>query len=201
MWIFQRSLYGLLVLIASGCATEVSPLVDQDQIRGSLVVGRAVTVVIGERSRRYLPQVRFLEVEDQESKKRFQLRTDSPDQRFAMDLPPGRYRLMRVQISEGPFMSMADLDMAFLVEAVAVTHVGTWRFGVGTTGYGRTVMVSMTVDQEENDGMRGFLGEQYPRFRGAAAVESLPKPSQVEARLYEVMPYPRYPRYFRRHWW
>jgi hypothetical protein len=30
---------------------------------------------------------------------------------------------------------------------------------------------------------------------------SLPYPSEAQARLFEVMPYPRVPRYFRRHWW
>jgi hypothetical protein len=111
--IFAGSLFGLLVLIASGCVTELPPLAKHDQFTGSLVVGRTLTVLTGERSRRYLPQVRFLVVEDQDSKKCFQLQTDSPDQQFAMGLPPGRYRLTRVQISEGPFISMADLDMAF----------------------------------------------------------------------------------------
>ena len=30
---------------------------------------------------------------------------------------------------------------------------------------------------------------------------ALPDPPQLHARLFEVMPYPRVPRYFRRHWW
>jgi len=29
----------------------------------------------------------------------------------------------------------------------------------------------------------------------------IPEPSHEQARLFEVMPYPNYPRYFRRHWW
>jgi hypothetical protein len=29
----------------------------------------------------------------------------------------------------------------------------------------------------------------------------VPEPSHEEARLYEVMPYPRILGYFRRHWW
>jgi hypothetical protein len=143
--------------------------------------------------------MRFLELEDKDSKQRFQVDIESPDRRFAIDLPSGKYRLNRVQISEGPFMSMADLDMTFSVEAGVITHVGTWRFGVDSPRYGRNVIVSIVP--EEQAMARTFLNEQYPAFNESSMVERLPQPSQTEARLYEVMPYPRISRYFRRHWW
>ena len=190
---------GALVLSMSSCVTELPSLVDQDQVAGSLVVGRVITVLTGERSRRYLPQMRFLELEDKDSQQRFQVDIQSPDQRFAIDLPAGNYRLSRVQISEGPFMSMADLDMTFSVEANVITYVGTWRFGVDSPRYGRNVIVSMV--SEERSAAHTFLNEQYPALSENSMVERIPQPLQTEARLYEVMPYPRYPRYFRRHWW
>jgi hypothetical protein len=145
--------------------------------------------------------MRFLELEDRDSKKRVQVGIESPDQNFAISLPPGRYRLTRVQISEGPFLSMAELSMAFTVDASAVTYVGTWRFGVDSPRYGRMVVASVIADQVATAEMREFLIDRYPDFQGRPIVERLPQPSQAEARLYEVMPYPRYPRYFRRHWW
>ena len=188
-----------LVLSMSSCVTELPSRVDQDQVAGSLVVGRVITVLTGERSRRYVPQMRFLELEDKDSKQRFQVDIESPDRRFAIDLPSGKYRLNRVQISEGPFMSMADLDMTFSVEAGAITHVGTWRFGVDSPRYGRNVIVSIVP--EERAMARTLLNGQYPTFNESSMVERLPQPSQMEARLYEVMPYPRISRYFRRHWW
>lgn len=141
--------------------------------------------------------MRFLELEDKDSKQRFQVDIESQDQRFAIDLPSGKYRLNRVQISEGPFMSMADLDMTFSVEAGVITHVGTWRFGVDSPRYGRNVIVSMVP--EERAMTPTF--EQYPAFNENSMVEKLPQSSQAEARLYKVMPYPRISRYFRRHWW
>lgn len=196
---FRGGLLGALVLGTSSCVTELPSLVDQDQVTGSLVVGRVITVLTGERSRRYLPQMRFLELEGQDSQQRFQVEIESPDQRFAIDLPSGTYRLNRVQISEGPFMSMADLDMTFSVEAGVITHVGTWRFGVDSPRYGRNVMVSMIA--EERVMARTFLNERYPAFNENSIVECLPQPPQVEARLYEVMPCPRISRYFHRHWW
>lgn len=197
--IFRGGLLGALLLGMSGCVTELPSLVDQDQVAGGLVVGRAITVLTGERSRRYVPQMRFLELEDKDSQQRFQVDIESQDQRFAIDLPAGKYRLNRVQISEGPFMSMADLDMTFSVEAGVINHVGTWRFGVDSPRYGRSVIVSMVP--EERAMARNFLNEHYPAFNENSIVESLPQPSQVEARLYEVMPYPRISNYFRRQWW
>lgn len=204
-WEFGRFCKVLLVVIiiptAWACSTAVPSLVDSTQVRGSLVVGRVLTVLTGDRARRYLPQMRFLELEEQDSRERFQVEIKSPDRHFAIDLPLGRYRLTRVQVSEGPFLSMADLSMAFTVDPSAVTYVGTWRFGVDSPRYGRMVVASVIAGQAETAEMREFLIDRYPDVQGLPIVERLPQPSQAEARLYEVMPYPRYPRYFRRHWW
>lgn len=198
---FRGGLLGVLVLGMSSCVTELPSRVYQDQVAGSLVVGRVIMVLTGERSRRYAPQMRFLEWENQDLQKRFRVEINSSDQYFAVDMPPGTYRLTRVQISEGPFLSMADLAVEFSVDGSAVTHVGTWRFGVDSPGYGRRVLISLTADQKERGQTRVFLKEQYPNFSEIPMRETLPQPSQMEARLYEVMPYPRYSRYFRRHWW
>ncbi|MGE0645475.1 MAG: hypothetical protein AB7P24_17590 [Nitrospira sp.] len=176
-------------------------MVDPTDVTYSLVVGRVVTFLTGDRARRYLPEMRFLELEHQDSHARFQVEIDSSDETVALNLPSGSYRLTRVQISEGPFLSMADLPMAFTVDADVVTHVGTWRFGVDSPRYGRMVVASVVVDQAETVGTRDFLRERYPELQGRPLVERLPQPLQAEARLYEVMPYPRYPRMFRRHWW
>jgi len=91
--------------------------------------------------------------------------------------------------------------MTFSIDPGVITHVGTWRFGVDSPRYGRKVMASVSADQEETARVRDFLNNRYPNVQENSMVEHLPQPSHVEARLYEVMPYPRYPRYFRRHWW
>ncbi|WP_218055264.1 hypothetical protein [Candidatus Nitrospira nitrosa] len=91
--------------------------------------------------------------------------------------------------------------MTFPVDATAMTYVGTWRFGVDVLHYGRMLMVSVIADQAEREKAQEFLDAQYSTLKGSSMVEMLPQPTEVEARLYEVMPYPRYPRYFRRHWW
>ena len=199
--VLHGELLGALVLSTAGCVTELPSLVDPDQVTGSLVVGRVVTVLTGETSRRYSPGVRFFELEDETSRKRYQVEIKSHDRYFAVDLPPGDYRLNRVQISEGPFVSMADLSMAFSVDTAAITHVGTWRFRVDSPSYGRKIVASMSADPEETARVLDFLNTQYPSVHERSMVERLPQPAHVEARLYEVMPYPRYPRYFRRRWW
>ena len=87
---------GTLVLSMSGCLTELPSPVNPDQVVGSLVVGRVLTVLIDETSRRYPPEVRVCKLEDQTSPKRFRVEIKSPDQYFAVDLRPGDYRFNRV---------------------------------------------------------------------------------------------------------
>ncbi len=184
-----------------GCVTQLPALIDPQDVTEGLVIGRVVTVLTGDRSRRFSPAVRFVEVEDQASHKRFQIAIDSPDRHFAAHLPSGQYRLTRVQITEGPFMSMADIAMTFPVDATVITYVGTWRFEIESPRYGRMIVVSVVADQAGTVQAQDFLDGRYPIFKGSSMAETLPQPTEIEARLYEVMPYPRYPRYFRRHWW
>ena len=184
-----------------GCVTQLPVLIDPQDVTEGLVIGRVVADLTGDRSRRFSPAVRFVEIEDQASHKRFQVEINSPDRYFAAHLPSGQYRLTRVQISEGPFMSMADVSITFPVDATVITYVGTWRFGVDSPRYGRMIVVSVVADQAGTVQAQDFLDGRYPKLKGSAMVEILPQPTEIKARLYEVMPYPRYPRYFRRHWW
>jgi len=166
-----------------------------------LVLGRVLVVVVGESSRAYEPEVRSLEFESQRTHERFNVEVKSENRHFVIALPPGEYRVNRVQISEGPFMSMAQVSAAFAVHADGVTYVGTWRFGVDSPRYGRMVAWSMLMDSNDQSMARAFLVKQYPRWKDISVTCALPVPSTMEARLYEVMPYPRYPTYFRRHNW
>jgi hypothetical protein len=190
-----------VVVGLGGCVTQLPALIDPQDVTEGLVIGRVVTVLTGDRSRRFSPAVRFVEVEDQASHKRFQVEVNSPDRHFVAHLPSGQYLLTRVQITEGPFLSMAEVAMTFPVDATAITYVGTLRFGIDSPRYGRMIVVSVVADQAETVQAQDFLDGRYPMFKGSSMTETLPQPTQIEARLYEVMPYPQYPRYFRRHWW
>jgi len=198
--IFWRVILGWLMLSVSGCVTELSSLANPDQVSEGLLVGRVVTVQMGAGSRRPAPQMQFLELEHQDSSKRFQVELQSPDQRIVVPIPPGRYRLTRVQIGEGPFRSMAELDMVFSVDVRAISYVGTWKFEVESPRYGRHMVVSMAAEESQMR-IQDFLIQQYPQIGERTIVETIPQPSHMDTRLFEVMPYPRYPRYFRRHWW
>jgi len=199
----QLSFAGIagITLVCAACATEVGSLAESPEPDKPLVMGRVVTVITGETSRMYGPAVRFFEVEEEWTHKRFMVEIKSEDRHFAITLPPGEYRLDRVQISEGPFLSMADMNMSFSVKQDSVTYLGTWRFGVDSPKYGRMVVLSMVMDADDRSQAESFLVQEYPSFEGTPVTSALPEPSTMETRLYEVMPYPRYPSYFRRHNW
>ena len=192
---------GALCLSLSGCATELPVTVAEADVSGTLVVGRVVTIITGESQRIYAPELRSFEVINTESQERFRVDVQSADEYFSLSLPPGHYDLSRVQISEGPFLSMAQLSASFALKPDVMTFLGTWHFGVDFPKYGRQVVVSMTHDEQDQERARQFVKNTYPTFNARSPVMLVPEPAHEEARLFEVMPYPRILGYFRRHWW
>ena len=192
---------GALCLTFSGCATELPVTVAEADVSETLVVGRVVTIITGKSQRVYAPTLRSFEVINTGSQERFKVDVQSKDEYFSLSLPPGYYELNRVQISEGPFLSMAQLSARFVLKSDVITFLGTWRFGVDSPKYGRQVVVSMIHDGQDHERARQFIKDTYPTLNARSLVMLIPEPSHEEARLFEVMPYPRYSRYFRRHWW
>jgi hypothetical protein len=188
-------------LLAAGCAAHLPAMPETQEVRGPIAFGRAVVLVTGQTTRWYTPQVRFFEFVNRKTLERFSVDVQSDDLVFMLQLPAGDYELSRVQISEGPFLSMADLSSTFTIDADRITYLGTWRFGVDTPRYGRMVVLSTDDDPQERAAAGREVLARYPALEGRPVETVLPVPSQAESRLYEVMPYPRYPRYFRRHWW
>ncbi len=191
-----------LLLSIQGCVTEAPSLPSpQDDIQRVLVVGKVVTLLTGERARKFLPAVTEIEVAEQNAGTRFRIPVDGAREQFAVFLPPGRYDMTRAKIHEGPFLSMAVLDSSFVVEPVPAMFVGTWRFGVESPKYGRMLFVSMTLDEEGRQQAETDMRETYPELPSNPMVGALPAPAELQSRLYEVAPYPRISRYFRRHYW
>lgn len=190
-----------VVCLVQACTTEIPTVVESGTVPANVVVGRALTVLTGERSRIYLPAVRSFEILNRQTQERYTVEIQSDDERFVLPLAPGNYELTRVQISEGPFLSMAQLTSTFSVAPGSITYLGTWRFGVDSPKYGRMVLVSMVSDDNDRTQVAASLRETHPSLENAGVETVLPDPSEVQTRLFEVMPYPRYPRYFRRHWW
>jgi hypothetical protein len=190
-----------LLITLSGCATDLPVIVDSSDETGSLAVGRVATVITGETKRIYEPFLRSFELVNRQTHERFRVDVQSDDQQFTLSLPPGEYELNRVQINEGPFMSMAQLSASFALQQGTITYLGTWRFGVDSPRYGRMVVLSMIVDEQYRDQAEEVIRQTYPANDAQSVVTVLPDPTESEARLYEVMPYPRVPRYFQRHQW
>jgi len=191
----------VLCWVLSGCATELPVTVADADGSETLVVGRVVTVITGESQRIYAPELRSFELINTESQERFKVMVQSKDGYFSLSLPAGPYELNRLQINEGPFLSMAQLSASFVLKPDVMIFLGTWRFGVDSPKYGRQVVVSMTHDERDQERAQQFVEDMYPAFKGRSLVMLIPEPSHEETRLFEVMPYPRYSRYFRRHWW
>lgn len=192
---------GVTFVILTGCVTDLPSTVESTDRAATLVVGRVTTVITGETRRIYEPALRFFELMNRRTHERFRVDVQSDDQKFTLPLPPGEYELNRVQINEGPFMSMAQLSASFALEQGVITYLGTWRFGVDSPGYGRMVVLSMIVDEQERAQAERLIKERHPAHEIRTVVTVLPEPAESEARLYEVMPYPRYPKYFQRHVW
>jgi hypothetical protein len=190
-----------ITLSCFGCTTGVPSQLEATGKSRPLVMGRVIAVITGESQRMYQPQIRSFELEDERTHERFTVDVQSDDRQFTIALPPGDYRLNRVQISEGPFMSMAEMNTSFSIKQDSVTYVGTWRFGVDSPRYGRMLALSIVMDADDRSRAESFLVQQNPAFEGIPVTPVLPDPPTIEARLYEVMPYPRYQSYFRRHNW
>ncbi|MBS0170777.1 MAG: hypothetical protein JSR62_10530 [Nitrospira sp.] len=203
-----RSPWGLgvaamfLLVSMQGCVTEATSLRSpQDDGPKVLLVGKVVTLLTGERGRKFAPAVTEIELAEQDAGTRYRIPVDGAHEQFAVFLPPGRYEIIRVKIHEGPFLSMAVLDSSFVVEDVPIMFVGTWRFGVESPKYGRMLFVSMTLDDKGRQQVETDIRETYPGLLSTSMVTAIPVPAELQSRLYEVAPYPRISRYFRRHYW
>ncbi|HJT20559.1 MAG TPA: hypothetical protein VJ746_08815 [Nitrospira sp.] len=188
-------------MLMQGCATHLPATPEPESVHGSVAIGRAVTVLTGDRARIYEPALRSFEIQNQATKERFTVELESDDEEFVLPLSPGQYELTRVQISEGPFLSMAQIDSTFAIGNDPITYIGTWRFGVDSPKYGRMVSVSMVTNEDDRNEVAQAARETYPSLQHGPIASVLPNPPDLQTRLFEVMPYPRVPRYFRRHWW
>lgn len=66
----------------AGCVTEASTVAQPEDARMILVVGRVVTVITGDRARRYEPEVRQMELMQRHTGKRYSVTVDAEDKAF-----------------------------------------------------------------------------------------------------------------------
>jgi hypothetical protein len=185
----------LLLCAVTGCVTTLPVRPESVSSDGAIVVGRAVTVLLGPTTRWFIPELRFFEVVNTVTNARIRVDVNSDDAWFVLPLPAGQYELSRIQISEGAFMGVAGLNPQFQVSEGGVTYVGTWRFGVESPQYDRSVLLSAVTERDPS--IRDALAP-YPVLVDRPIVTHLLTPPTIETRLYEVPPYPRV-WFFRRH--
>ncbi len=185
----------------SGCIREVSAVANPEAGPTVLVVGRALSVITGDRSRRFEPEVRRMELMQRRTGQRYRVMVKGEDKMFAFFLPAGDYDITRVQINEGPFLSMAKMSSSFTLGRDPVAYVGDWRFGVESPRYGRMMLVSMEAQDDTREVVVRKIREEYPDLAAAPLTTVIPSPAESQTRLFEVSPYPRVPKYFQRHNW
>jgi hypothetical protein len=198
MWPLLSS---LLLLTVIGCTTTLPALPEPSELSSSvptdasLVVGHVLTVLMGPTTRAYVPELRFFELINTATRDRVRVEVESDDRWFILPLPPGNYELSRLQVSEGGFLATATLNPGFKIFEGQVTYVGTWRLGIESPQYDRSVLLSAVAESE--DTVREALAP-YRSLQDRTLLTYLLSPAAVETRLYEVPPYPRY-WWFRRH--
>lgn len=158
-------------------------------------------MLTGERARKFEPVVDEIELMEPTAGQRWNILVGEANKQFAVFIPPGQYEMTRVKIHEGPFLSIANLASSFSVPDGPPVFVGTWRFGVESSRYGRLVFLSMVQEEDAQQQAEEQVRASYPTLASAPLATVLPEPADMEARLYEVAPYPRIQRYFRRHNW
>lgn len=96
---------------------------------------------------------------------------------------------------------MAQLSDSFSIGNEPIVFVGTWRFGVDSPRYGRMALVSMMAEDAIREQAEHTVRTQYPTLAAEPLITANPLLAKMETRLYEVLPYPRYPKYFQRDVW
>ena len=177
-----------IILGVSGCAKEVGPLPKTLPQDHPVAFGKIQASLTGPTTRWYLPQVRFFELQNLRTKERVRVDVASADSPFFVSLPAGEWELARIQINEGAFRSMAQLNETFEVSEGSLNYLGTWELKIHPPTYLRLVDISVESDLEE---AKAELFSLHPDLEGLPVIAKLPTPKDKETRLVEIAPYPR----------
>lgn len=177
-----------MVIPFLGCATEIAPLPASLSAEQTIVFGKVQASLTGPTTRWYTPQVRFFELLNLTTKERFRVDIESADSPFFLALPPGEYELVRLQINEGAFRSMAQLNLTFQVSRGGLNYLGKWEVKIHPPTYLRLVDVSVETDLED---AKAEVLALHPDLTGLPIKSQLPTPKDSETRLVEISPYPR----------
>ena len=184
----------LVGLALSGCvATGLQERAITESQR-SLTYGRVKVTDVGPNPRQYLSQVRFFDVVNTQTQKQTRVSVMKRKGGFAVSLDPGPYEVVRIQISEGPFMAESYMNATFEVVPDAVVYVGIWNIEVDTPRTQR--MVSFDMSEDDVNWQEVF--EEHSDMQGQKVVASIPHLLEKESRLYAVAPNPKVKYFYRR---
>ncbi len=161
----------------------------------SLVFGRIASDLSGPSNRRYHPEVRFFEITNRQTRQRYRVDVEAKDSSFYLPLPDGEYEVTRIQIQEGVFRSMAQLSLTFHIEGKGIYDSGYWDVQISSPYYDRKMTISVSANP---DSSKDLSPSDYPELSHLPITSLSLNPEVYEARLFEVVPYPRF-RYFMRH--
>ena len=177
-----------LVFGMVGCATEMSPRPTVLPEGKPVAFGRVHTELTGPTNRWYPPELRFFELVNLSTKERFRVDLKSADSPFFLSLPEGDYELTRIQINEGAFRAMAQLNPTFNISSEGLNYLGKWQVNVHPPTYMRLVDISVNSDLEA---AKDEVLSLHPELADHPIVAHLPTPEETETRLVEMSPYPR----------
>lgn len=177
-----------IVIQLVGCATEMSPRPTVLPKGKPVAFGRIHTELTGPMNRWYPPQLRFFELVNLETKERFRVDLESADSYFFLSLSPGEYELARIQINEGAFRAMAQLNPTFTITPEGLNYLGKWQIKIHPSTYLRLVDISVDTDLED---AKAEVFSLHPELAKYPIVVHLPTPEETESRLVEIFPYPR----------
>lgn len=185
---------GFCVLL-TGCAARLGPFPPTLTGDETLAFGHVSTRLTAPSTRYFAPEIRFLELANQDTGERFRIDVQAAESSLVLALPPGTYELSRIMINEGAFQAMANPGPVFQLGAGTVTYVGTWTFGIAAPFYDRKLTLSVSDELGE---ATTELTARYPALSTRSIISGLPAPAESVTRLYETEPYPLI-WYFRRH--
>lgn len=140
------------------------------------------------------PRVRFFDVIQTQTGEWTRVTFSENPKRFVVRLSPGHYKLVRIQIGEGPFRSEAQVKMSFDVLEENTMFLGVWRLRVDTPKTER--MLQWEVFPEVPDW--NLLMEMHPELGEKPLAVSLLKPETNHVRLFAVAPSQPRAKYFYR---
>ncbi|MGB0910905.1 MAG: hypothetical protein ACPGYT_11130, partial [Nitrospirales bacterium] len=178
----------------ASCSTFVDGRLANEKTDRSLAIGEIVVYSKGKNPRQFPSQLRFFDVVNTISRDRTRVSVEKQEGAFSVPLEPGQYKVVRIQINEGPFMAESHVAWSFNMKSNAVTYIGKWELEVDTPRTERMVRLKVSEDRSSWNA----IIEAEPELKSKAVVHSLAESVEDTTRLYAVAPNPKIKYFYRR---